>query len=156
MSTAPIDKRIMRVSNCLKTTRLHAAAITSLCCLFHENEFSMQGARSHSCLALTIIKSRDWRPRFVTTCGMMHGRIQRLLGEICCEWCQKLCRLSTVPCKPPPSGKKLPPTWVETRSKAEGSSLTAPPPSRRTWADAFIMRAPTVPSWNKLTSPVKP
>ncbi len=22
-----------------------------------------------------------------------------VLGEECCEWCQKLCRLSTVPCK---------------------------------------------------------
>ncbi len=29
----------------------------------------------------------------------MHGRIQRLLGEKCCEWWQKLCRLSTVLCK---------------------------------------------------------
>ncbi len=198
-------------------------------------------------------------PKFVATRGTMHGRIQRLLGEECCEWCQKLCRLCMVPwktysprwditywlrvgsgqllkrlqtkmllqpchcatsfvrmvvlnargppallscphhnqvtwldlgllqleaqcmegyrdywvknavsgaknsaglvrshAKPPPLGKKLPLTWMETRSNAEGRSLTTPPPSKWTWADICIMRASTAPLRNKLTSPVKP
>ncbi len=38
-------------------------------------------------------------PRFVTTWGTMHGRIQRLLGEKELWVVQKLCRLSTVLCK---------------------------------------------------------
>ncbi len=58
--------------------------------------------------------------------------------------------------KPPPPGKKLPPTWMETMSNAEGRILTAPPPKKKTWADACITRAPTASLQNELISPVKP
>ncbi len=45
-----------RFANCLcyyDYYALRCATIPSLCCLFHEKEFSMQGACPRSCLALT-------------------------------------------------------------------------------------------------------
>ncbi len=42
-----------RWANCLIATSLQRTVQPSSCCLFHENEFSMQGACLSSCLALT-------------------------------------------------------------------------------------------------------
>jgi hypothetical protein len=93
-------------------------------------------------------------PRFVTTWGTMHGRIQRLLGEECCEWCQKLCRLSTVLCKASSLRWEIATNLDRTQVKDWGEEFDSTPPPRQTWADACITRAPTAPSQNKLTSPV--
>ncbi len=55
----PVGKRVGSGQLLKKTTELGAAITTTSCCLFCENEFSTQGARSGSRLALTTIKSRD-------------------------------------------------------------------------------------------------
>jgi hypothetical protein len=56
----PAGKRVGSGQLLKKATELGAAATTTLYCLFCENEFSTQGVRSRSRLALTTIKSRDW------------------------------------------------------------------------------------------------